>query len=410
MLKNLFSFLLLILLIMSCNPVEIPDAEPGVDGRGFVHVEGLEIRDPQNKPLTFKAVNLGGWLIWEGWIFGAGDDWITDGLVSETEVMKRIADKTSVAFAENFRSRIYEHWITEDDIREIKATGFNTVVLNFNHRVLDHNDNATPVNMLDFTYMDKMVDWCEQHGLYLMLEMHATPGGQSPYFVCDPDHIRLWDSEEHKQRTIDLWTAIAGRYANRKCIAGFDLMGEPGPWQAADLVALNSRIIKRIRSVNKHHMIILQGMEFTKQFDFYTRAMDINQIFSFHFYPWAINRDDWEGHIKKWSDEQKRLGVPFFCGEWGELNIADLDYLLSLLRSGKFDFAGDAFWTWKKAQYNDNFPLFAIQASADWKRWISGKDKTGQASYEALADEFITASAARNCILSEDIKAIIQRY
>ena len=55
--------------------------------------------------------------------------------------------------------------------------------------------------------------------MYVVLDLHAAPGGQSGYFIADPQgKKRLWDDETYQQRTVALWKAIAARYHDRCAI------------------------------------------------------------------------------------------------------------------------------------------------------------------------------------------------
>ena len=38
----------------------------------FMRLENNSLVTPSGIPITLKSVNLGGWLLWEGWIFGGG--------------------------------------------------------------------------------------------------------------------------------------------------------------------------------------------------------------------------------------------------------------------------------------------------------------------------------------------------
>ena len=60
--------------------------EPEVSGtvtNPMLHVSGSQLVDAQGKPVIVRGVNLGGWLMWEGWMFGKG-------FVSESEIVKKL--------------------------------------------------------------------------------------------------------------------------------------------------------------------------------------------------------------------------------------------------------------------------------------------------------------------------------
>lgn len=99
--KKVFLALSIAVTLFSCDkPIVTPDPDPSVDGTGFVQVKDGKLVDENNNPLELRSVNLGSWLLWEGWIWGGG-------LNSEKEVFKNIENKTSKIFADDFRQRVY---------------------------------------------------------------------------------------------------------------------------------------------------------------------------------------------------------------------------------------------------------------------------------------------------------------
>lgn len=402
--------LLTVSLFLSCEkPIITPDPDPTVDGTGFVRVKDGKLVNENDQPFELRSTNIGGWLLWEGWIMGGG-------LNSEKEVFKNIENKTSKTFADNFRQRMYNEFITEADIIRMKECGLNSVCINLNHRVLDNDVPNGNIIDANFAPLDKVIDLCKKHGMYAIVEMHAAPGGQSPYFVADPDDKKLWDNEDNKNQLVKLWTAIANRYKDNKTVAAYDLLGEPSPWFAADLIELygrviKGRVIKGIRSVDKSHMLMLQATDFTKKLDIFSKPLDNNQIFSVHFYTWylliPIAESEWVKDFEKFDAFSKKMGVPVYIGEWGEASVGDLTKVAKYIRDPKYNFCGDAFWTWKKVQITDSPALNNIKASDDWKRLIKGEAKQSSKTYEQIADEFLQNSKIENTTFNTELKNII---
>lgn len=95
----------------------------------FVHNEGQQLRDGQGKDIELRGMNLGGWLIWEGWIWEGGFN-------SESTIIEGLEALLSTAETEIFRQQIYHNFITEADIARISALGFNVVRIPITHRLL----------------------------------------------------------------------------------------------------------------------------------------------------------------------------------------------------------------------------------------------------------------------------------
>ena len=61
---------------------------------------------------------------------------------------------------------------------------------------------------MGFSMVDDLLDWCEANNMYLILDLHAAPGGQgygSDINDYNPNLPSLWESVENKNKTIALW-------------------------------------------------------------------------------------------------------------------------------------------------------------------------------------------------------------
>ena len=59
-----------------------------------------------------------------------------------------------------------------------------------------------------FQMIDDLLDWCEANQIYLILDLHAAPGGQG-YDAAISDYDSslpsLWESDLNKSKTVALW-------------------------------------------------------------------------------------------------------------------------------------------------------------------------------------------------------------
>ena len=84
--------------------------------------------------------------------------------------------------------------------------------------------------------IDELLNWCEQNQIYLILDMHAAPGGQGyDAAISDYDSSKpsLWESIYNRNKLIALWGKLAERYQNETWIGGYDLLNEPN-WNLQD--------------------------------------------------------------------------------------------------------------------------------------------------------------------------------
>lgn len=355
-----------------------------LNAQPFIHLHQGQLRDENNAPIKLNGINLGGWLLWEGWIWGGG-------FTSEKTIFKRIEQKTNQKFASTFRDSIYRDFISKKDIEKISTLNFNCLRIPFNHDILDNQDVHHPITSMDFTILDSVISWCKYYNIFVILDMHALPGGQNNLFISDPDQSKLWGNIENLNQSVKLWFEIAKRYQNNKSIAGYDLINEPNAPKGIELVELYQRMIDTIRRVDKNHLIILEGNNFAHSFDCFNKILDSNQIYSFHFYPWLSNNKGKINKLKRYNEFTQKVKTPLWCGEWGEDNVENLEEIKNILNDSTYNFCGNAFWTWKKVTSNNHLALNAISVSEDWRNILNDKNIPVGKTYEQIINEFLTA-------------------
>src|SRR3546814_7247769 len=86
-----------------------------------------------------------------------------------------------------------------------------------------------------FARIGRLLAWCRAHHIYLILDLHAAPGGQGNDLAIsdrDPAKPSLWESAENQRKTVALWTRLAARYKDEPWVGGYDLVNEPN-WSFA---------------------------------------------------------------------------------------------------------------------------------------------------------------------------------
>ncbi len=366
----------------------------------FVRVQRTQLIDSTGKEIRLNAVNLGGWLLWEGWIIGAG-------FKSETDVKNNLLSLLGNEAYEDFLQAYYRHFITEKDIALMAKNGYNCVRVPFNHRLFA---GQNPAYRDGYKLLDSLLVWCRRYGVYAVLDLHAAPGGQSGYFIADPSKRRLWESEENKKETVRLWQSLALRYKDNPVVAGYDLLNEPDT-KATVLLSFYKDIIAAIRQVDRNHLLICEGNKLAHDFKDFPLPIDNNQIYSFHFYPWF----DEGKKARALKDIVKDLpkGQPVWCGEWGEDKAENLMEIKSLLK-GVPGICGTAFWTWKRVyENNDHVPLCTINTGKAWKRlsdWLNWKlFKPGNEEIQKGLSDFFNALAVELCTFNTSVNNVVSR-
>ncbi len=262
----------------------------------LLRVSGEFVLTEEDDTFYIQGVNLGCWLNPEGYMFampgdgsGSGQFCNSPRLLNEL-VSQLVGPDESAVFWETFKDR----YVTEDDIRFIASTGANTIRLPFHYALLTDDDYMGCNTREGFARMDSAVAWCERYGLYVVLDMHDCPGGQTGDNIDDSyAYPYLFTSGRMQTLFCSLWREIAEHYESENTVLGYELMNEPiATYFEREQDSLNalleplySRCIDSIRSVDKRHIIVLGGAQWNGTFSVFTGEIkDDNLLYACHRY------------------------------------------------------------------------------------------------------------------------------
>src|SRR5260370_25645218 len=178
---------------------------------------------------------------------------------SPREIEALIEDLVGPDRAAQFWERFRATFGTEDDIARIRAEGMNHVRLPINSRVV--MDEAGELIEPGFALIDSVIDWCRKHDLWVVLDLHGAPGGQTGTNIDDSrGPPELFTDERYRALTVSLWLALAQRNCEETVVAAYDLLNEPLPNEnqhvhAGALRDLYQELTSPIREVDRKHMI-----------------------------------------------------------------------------------------------------------------------------------------------------------
>ena len=225
-----------------------------------LHLNGRYFEDAGGRRVVLRGCNLGNWLLLEPWMLGLRDERIHDDYDIVTTLARRFGAQRAEELLDVYRA----NWITAREFELVKSFGFNVVRLPFNHLLLA--SDADPFVLRDdaFEWLDAAVEFAEQAGVYVILDMHGAPGGQSVDMPSGRvDQNDLWTDETCQRRTAWLWQRIAERYRDRSAVVAYDLINEPwGDFHAdvrSGLLKIVGRIHEAIREVDPDKLIYLPG-------------------------------------------------------------------------------------------------------------------------------------------------------
>lgn len=328
-------------------------------GQSFLHRNGQEIVDGNGKNIVLRGLGLGGWMVQEGYMLQT-----SEFAGSQHAIKQKITDLIGAESTEEFYDGYKANGITKRDIDSLAAWGFNSIRLPMHYNLytlpLEQETVSGQNTWLEegFKMTDALLEWCAANKIYLILDLHAAPGGQgkdaniSDYDATKPS---LWESTANQDKMVALWEKLALRYKDNPWIGAYDIINEPN-WNFtgtnqngcdetsnAPLRALQVRVTNAIREIDKNHLIFIEGNCWGNNYNGMFPLWDENMALSFHKY-W--NQND-AASIQKMLDYRSQYNVPIWLGESGENSNVWFKEAISLVESNNI---GWAFWPMKKIE------------------------------------------------------------
>lgn len=357
-------FLLIVFLsLMACNK-DVQKNNPQ-NKVAFMSVQGQELVAPDGKPFVMKGINLGNWLNPEGYMF------LFQDVSSYRLIDEAFKEMVGPDFVNNFWHQFQENYITKEDIAYIRQTGMNSIRIPFHYKLFTH-ENFMGKNDPDrgFELLDRVIGWCKEEGLYVVLDMHDAPGGQTGDNIDDSyGYPWLFESAESQQQFNSIWRKIAEHYADEPAVLGYDLLNEPIAHYFEDKDSLNTKLetvyinaTKAIREVDGNHIVILGGAQWNTNFDvFQNPNFDSKIMYECHTY-WS---DTTQQTIQKFVDFRTKTNLPMYMGETGENTDEWIGGFRRLLDRNNI---GWHFWPYKKM--NSPRGMVSIKEPAKWNAMV----------------------------------------
>jgi hypothetical protein len=289
-------------------------AAPAVAQSRLVRTEGKQFIAPDGSVLHIKGISLGNWLMPEGYMFKF------DVAKAPRQIYGAFERLLGPARAASFWVAFRDSYIREDDIRFIKAVGFNTIRIPIHYALFMSEDGVMAGE--GWTLLDRVLRWARAAGLYVIVDLHAAPGGQTGINHDDgPGYPLMFYVPRDRDLTVKLWRAIAQVHAGDPTILGYDLLNEPiAPYH--DTATLNPRlepfykqVTSAVRAVDPGRIVILAAGQWSSSFDMFGPPFAPNLAYTYHSFWASTKRDSIQRHL----NFSNRYDVPLFLGETGEL-------------------------------------------------------------------------------------------
>jgi aryl-phospho-beta-D-glucosidase BglC (GH1 family) len=291
---------------------------------------------------------LGNWLVQEGYMFH-----FDHGPQSAREIEALANELLGPEAASKFWKTYRERYVTRDDIQFLKRAGFNSVRIPIHYKFFASDDAE------GFALLDRAAEWAREAGLYVVIDMHCAPGGQTGANIDDSwGYPWIYDDPQARQLAITTWKRIAAHYRDSETVLGYDLLNEPIPHfpelkkYNSQLEPLYRRMVAAIREVDTNHVVILGGAQWDTNFGVFGPPFDANVMYTFHKY-WMKPE---QSEIQQYVGFRDKYHVPIWMSESGENTDEWITQFRELLDKNEI---GWAFWPYKKMDSPRSVASFA---------------------------------------------------
>ena len=314
---------------------------------GFLKVDGTKIKDAKGETFTIKGTNLGNWLNPEGYMFGF------QRANSPRMINEAICQIAGPDFAADFWQKFKDNYITADDIRFIADSGATTIRIPFHYKLFT-NEDYMGLNDAEegFRLLDKAIGWARDAGLYVILDMHDAPGGQTGDNIDDSyGYPFLMTSDKSREKFCAIWKKIAERYKDEPVVLGYELINEPvATYFGEEQDMLNSKLIDvlkegltAIREVDDKHIVLIGSPQWNSNFKPLENVDfgDENIVYTCHRYGGEATAEA----IKDYIAFRDNSGKPMYMGEIGHNTDQWQSDFVTVMNDNDIHYT---FWPYKK--------------------------------------------------------------
>jgi glucan 1,3-beta-glucosidase len=366
---------------------------------------------------TLRGVNLGGWLVQERWLTGSNATLETSccGAVASPFHAPGVgAADSEWSLSEALRSANQtgallawrDAWVSRVDLERMASLGVNSVRVPFGFWLVAPRAGTPYIRGRGLGYLDDVVQWAEELGLSVVLDLHGACGGQSGSATAGRLAPEWAPADFDLEASVDVVRAVARRYANLSAVVAFELLNEPA-LPADTALDFYRRASRAVRAAGMDAERVAIVVNLWGDFNAFTQAWPLfnwqlppsefpNIVYDLHayycFFSWgrSVSPSFLTGAA---VDLQSALldlaGRPAFVGEWSLcLPHAHLE---QLRRERRFDSAmrafssrqvaaitrggrlGGFFWTWRGPAHS---PVWSF-LDAERRGWFDGHPWAG---------------------------------
>lgn len=202
-----------------------------------------------------------------------------------------------------------ERRFNEDLIAEIQATGANVI------RVPVHPENWQNDQDYLWRYLDPLVTWAGDAGLYVIIDLHFIGN------IASGAGSQMPDLDQPAATFADgFWTQVAGYFHTAPHVL-FEIYNEPADISTSDWRESAAHLVGLIRAQKARQPVIVGGVEYSRDLSWVMEnpLEDDNLAYAAHIYPahdehfWPL----WFGDVAG--------RYPVLITEWGYLDAETID-------------------------------------------------------------------------------------
>ncbi|CAG8961548.1 hypothetical protein HYFRA_00013966 [Hymenoscyphus fraxineus] len=293
-----------------------------------------------------RGVNLGSLFVFEPWM--VSKTWASMGCGNYSTEFDCVVGLGQDAANKAFQGH-WSTWITQKDIEEIVSVGLNTIRIPLGYWLVESlvwDNEFFPQGA--FPYLERIVGWASDAGLYVVLDLHAAPGAQvtmNAFTGQNAIKANFYNTTNYDRAVVWLeWmTKVTHTNRNFRNVGMVQIINEPISWASNTTVGLVDyyypkaydairKVEKRLR-VPKWRNLHIQAMNslwgsgnFTQNItDPYYVAWDDHRYTK---YDTSVAKSH-EAYIKDGCTNSRERGVgetPTVVGEWSLSVPTDVEW------------------------------------------------------------------------------------
>jgi aryl-phospho-beta-D-glucosidase BglC (GH1 family) len=268
----------------------------------------------------------------EFWAWFDGQPWVYE----ERTFWRWLEKRFGYAGMLELRSAWRDNFVTELDFERLEALGLNLVRVPVWYQALETDQEGENGFVPEgWQRLDQLMTWARRHHIYVMLDMHGAPGGQSTWWHTGLENAgAFFTTPACQDKAARLWGALARYFKDEPHLAAFDLLNEPnGSPNKKTFCDVHQKLYDAVRAEDPDHIVVLEdGFVPISKICGPAELGWTNGVMQFHDYPGGASAAELVANVEGKELEQiremgERLGAPVFYGEFNVYPPTDFEQL-----------------------------------------------------------------------------------